>query len=143
MYARLGLLDTVLGIVLAHAVTATPYVVVIVATALTGLDARLEQAARSLGAGPVQAVRRVLLPLLRPAMLSGGLFAFVHSWDELVIVLFIAGRRVFTRAAPRMWDGINDKLDPTLAAVAVLLVALSAALLFVDLWLRSRRGAGS
>ena len=142
VYARLGLLDTVLGIVLAHAVTATPYVVVIVATALTGLDARLEQAARSLGAGPVQAVRRVLLPLLRPAMLSGGLFAFVHSWDELVIVLFIAGRRVFTLPR-RMWDGINDKLDPTLAAVAVLLVALSAVLLFLDLWLRSRRERGS
>ena len=139
-YARLGLLDTLGGVVLAHAVTAIPYVVVIVATALTGMDARLEQAARSLGAGPVQAMRRVLLPLLRPAMLSGGLFAFVHSWDELVIVLFIAGRRVFTLPR-RMWDGINDKLDPTLAAVAVLLVALSAALLFLDLWLRSRREA--
>lgn len=138
MYAWLGLLDTVLGVVLAHAVTAIPYVVVIVATGLTGVDVRLEQAARSLGAGPVQAMRRVLLPLLRPAMLSGALFAFVHSWDELVIVLFIAGRRVFTLPR-RMWDGINDSLDPTLAAVAVLLVALSAALLFIDVWLRSRR----
>ena len=137
-YAKLGLLDTLLGVVLAHAVTAIPYVVVIVATALTGVDARLEQAARSLGAGPWQAMRRVLLPLLRPAMLSGALFAFVHSWDELVIVLFIAGRHVFTLPR-RMWDGINDKLDPTLAAVAVLLMVLSAALLFLDLWLRGRR----
>ncbi|WP_158743100.1 ABC transporter permease [Acidisphaera sp. L21] len=137
-YAQLGLLDTLLGIILAHAVTAIPYVVVIVSTGLSGVDARLEQAARSLGAGPIVAMRRVLLPLLRPAMLSGGLFAFVHSWDELVIVLFIAGRRVFTLPR-RMWDGINDKLDPTLAAVAVLLVILSAALLFLDLWLRARR----
>jgi putative spermidine/putrescine transport system permease protein len=137
-YARLGLLDTLVGVMVAHGVTAIPYVVVIVATALTGVDARLEQAARSLGAGPLQAMRRVLLPLLRPAMLSGALFAFVHSWDELVIVLFIAGRHVFTLPR-RMWDGINDKLDPTLAAVAVLLVVLSAALLFLDLWIRGRR----
>jgi putative spermidine/putrescine transport system permease protein len=79
----------------------------------------------------------VLLPLLRPAVLSGALFAFIHSWDELVLVLFIAGRRVFTLPR-RMWDGINDNLDPTLAAVAVLLVGVSAALLFLDLWLRGR-----
>ena len=140
-YAQLGMLDTLAGVMVAHAVTAIPYVVVIVATALTGVDARLEQAARSLGAGPWQAMRRVLLPLLRPAMLSGALFAFVHSWDELVIVLFIAGRHVFTLPR-RMWDGINDKLDPTLAAVAVLLVVLSAALLFLDLWIRGRRAQG-
>ena len=140
-YAWLGMLDTLGGVMVAHSVTAIPYVVVIVATALAGMDVRLEQAARSLGAGPMQAMRRVLLPLLRPAMLSGALFAFVHSWDELVIVLFIAGRHVFTLPR-RMWDGINDNLDPTLAAVAVLLVALSAALLFLDLWLRSRRDPG-
>ena len=72
-----------------------------------------------------------VLPLLRPAILSGALLAFVHSWDELVIVLFIAGRRVFT-VPRRMWDGINDALDPFLPAVAVLLIAVSAALLAVD-----------
>jgi putative spermidine/putrescine transport system permease protein len=138
VYALLGLLDTYTGIVLAHAVTAIPYVVVLVSTGLAGMDLRLEQAARSLGAGTWQVIGRVLLPILRPAVLSGALFAFIHSWDELVIVLFIAGRRVFTLPR-RMWDGINDNLDPTLAAVAVLLVMVSAALLFLDLWARGRR----
>lgn len=137
-YAWLGLLDTLPGVVLAHAVTGVPYVVVIVSAALANFDLRLEQAARSLGAGAGQALRRVILPNLRPAILSGAIFAFIHSWDELVLVLFIAGRRVFTLPR-RMWDGINDNLDPTLAAVAVLLVALSAALLFLDLWLRRGR----
>jgi putative spermidine/putrescine transport system permease protein len=137
VYAKLGLLDTVTGVVLAHAVTGMPYVVVLVSTALSGMDLRLEMAARSLGAGAWQVIGRVLLPLLRPAVLSGALFAFIHSWDELVLVLFIAGRRVFTLPR-RMWDGINDNLDPTLAAVAVLLVGVSAALLFLDLWLRGR-----
>jgi putative spermidine/putrescine transport system permease protein len=134
-YAALGLLDTMTGVVVAHAVTGLPYVVVTVSVALSGLDARLEVAARSLGADAWQVIGRVLLPLLRPAILSGGLFAFVHSWDELVLVLFIAGRRVFTLPR-RMWDGINDKLDPTLAAVAVLLVLISAGLLALDLRLR-------
>ncbi len=137
VYAKLGLLDTLTGVVLAHAVTGMPYVVVLVSTALSGMDLRLEMAARSLGAGAWQVIGRVLLPLLRPAVLSGALFAFIHSWDELVLVLFIAGRRVFTLPR-RMWDGINDNLDPTLAAVAVLLVFVSAALLFLDLWLRGR-----
>ena len=137
-YARLGLLDTLTGVVVAHAVTGMPYVVILVSTALSGFDARLEQAARSLGAGPWQTVGRVILPNLRPAILSGALFAFIHSWDELVVVLFIAGRQVFTLPR-RMWDGIQDKLDPALAAVAVLLILVSAALLGLDLYLK--RGA--
>ncbi|WP_237183093.1 ABC transporter permease [Roseomonas gilardii] len=137
-YAQLGLLDSLIGVVLAHAVTGMPYVVIIASTALSGFDLRLEQAARSLGASAWLSTRSVLLPALLPAILSGAIFAFIHSWDELVLVLFIAGRRVFTLPR-RMWDGINENLDPTLAAVAVLLVAVSAALLLVDLWLK--RGA--
>lgn len=130
-YAWIGALDTVGGVVAAHAVTGMPYVVILVSTALTGLDPRLEPAARSLGASPAQALRRVLLPLLRPAVASGALLAFVHSWDELVVVLFVAGRRVSTLPR-RMWDGINDNLDPALAAVAVLLVLISTVLLWLD-----------
>lgn len=137
-YAWLGLLDSVTGVVIAHAVTGLPYPVILVSTALAGMDPRLEQAARSLGATPAQTLRRVLLPLLQAPIFSATLLAFVHSWDELVLVLFIAGRRVFTLPR-RMWDGINDKLDPSLAAVAVVLVAVSAALLLLDLRLRARR----
>ena len=137
LYAWLGLLDTLGGVVLAHAVTGLPYVVILVQAALSGVDPRLEPAARSLGASAAQVLRRVLLPLLRPAVLSGALLAFVHSWDELVLVLFIAGRRVFTLPR-RMWDGINDKLDPSLAAVAVVLIMVSAGLLAADMMVRRR-----
>ncbi len=139
-YAWLGLLDTLPGVILAHSVTGLPYVVILVSTALAGIDPRLEPAARSLGAAPHQVLARILLPLVRPSVLSGALLAFIHSWDELVLVLFIAGRRVFTLPR-RMWDGINDKLDPTLAAVAVLLVLVSATLLWLDLRLKARRDA--
>jgi putative spermidine/putrescine transport system permease protein len=131
----LKLLDTYTGIILAHGVTGIPYVVVIVSTALAGFDLRLEQASRSLGAGMVETLRRVILPVIRPAVISGAIFAFIHSWDELVIVLFIASRAVFTLPR-RIWDGINDHLDPTMAAVASVLIVLTAALLLVDLWLR-------
>ena len=137
LYAWLGWLDTLGGVVLAHAVTGLPYVVILVTTALAAIDRRLEPAARSLGASPAQVLGRVLLPLLRPAVLSGTLLAFVHSWDELVIVLFIAGRRVFTLPR-RMWDGINDALDPSLAAVATILIIVSALLLAVNALLRRR-----
>ncbi len=138
LYAWLGLLDTHLGVVLAHAVTGLPYVVLLVTTALTGMDPRLEPAARSLGAGPGQVLVRVLVPLLRPALLSSALLAFVHSWDELVLVLFVAGRRVMTLPR-RMWDGINDTLDPSLAGVAVLLIAVSVVLLTLgSVWRRNR-----
>ncbi|WP_375458290.1 ABC transporter permease [uncultured Enterovirga sp.] len=134
----LRLLDTYTGVVIAHAVTSIPYVVITVSTSLAGFDPRLEQAARSLGATIPQTLRRVILPSIVPGVLSGGIFAFVHSWDELVIVLFIASRAIFTLPR-RMWDGINEHLDPTMAAVAVILVALSTCLLLLDLKVRAAR----
>ncbi len=137
LWAALHLLDTHLGVVLAHAVTAVPYVVIIVSTALAGFDPRLEQASRSLGAGLFLTLWRVLLPNLRPALVSAGVFAFIHSWDELVLVLFVAGRGVLTLPR-RMWDGINDDLDPSIAAVAVLLMLLTLLLLGVERLLRGR-----
>jgi putative spermidine/putrescine transport system permease protein len=138
LWIDLRLLDTYTGIVIAHAVTAIPYIVITVSTSLAGFDPRLEQAARSLGASVPQTLRKVILPSILPGILSGGIFAFVHSWDELVIVLFIASRAVFTLPR-RMWDGINEHLDPTMAAVAVVLVAVSTGLLVLDLSLRARR----
>jgi putative spermidine/putrescine transport system permease protein len=137
-WIELRLLDTYAGIIIAHAVTGIPYVVVIVSTALANFDLRLEQAARSLGATIRQTLGRVIVPAIRPAVLSGAIFAFIHSWDELVIVLFIATRGVFTLPR-RIWDGINEHLDPTMAAVAAVLIVLTASLLFVDLWLRRER----
>ncbi len=138
MWISLRLLDSYLGVILAHGVTAVPYVVVTVSTALAGFDARLEQAARNLGASVGQTLRLVILPNIMPGVVSGAIFAFIHSWDELVIVLFIASRHIFTLPR-RIWDGINDNIDPTMAAVAVVLIAVASALLVVDLLL-FRRG---
>jgi putative spermidine/putrescine transport system permease protein len=73
-----------------------------------------------------------------PGVVSGLIFAFIHSWDELVLALFIAGRAVFTLPR-RMWDGINEALDPTMAAVAAVLIAVTVSLLCADAYVRSRR----
>ena len=121
-FGRLDLLDRFLGVTLAHGVTGIPYVVITVSTALAAFDPRLEQAARGMGAGLGQTLRWVILPRIAPGIMSGAIFAFIHSWDELVMVLFIASREVFT--LPRkIWDGINENLDPSMAAVAVLLIS--------------------
>ena len=124
VFARIGLLDSYPGVILAHAALGMPYPVITVSAALVNFDPRLEQAARSLGASSFRTLWTVTLPNLWPGILSGAIFAFVVSWDELVIVLFIAGRRVHT--LPReIWSGIRDNLDPTIAAVATLLIAVT------------------
>lgn len=137
-FAKLDLLDRFLGVAIAHGVTGIPYVVITVATALAAFDPRLEQAARGMGANLGQTLRWVILPRIAPGIVSGAIFAFIHSWDELVIVLFIASRDVFTLPR-RIWDGINENLDPTMAAVAVLMVIFTVLLLVADLALRGRR----
>jgi putative spermidine/putrescine transport system permease protein len=139
LWIALGMLDSYTGVILAHGVTAIPYVVITVSTALANFDQRLEQAARNLGASVGQTLRRVILPNILPGVVSGAIFAFIHSWDELVIVLFIASRTIFTLPR-RIWDGINDNIDPTMAAVAVVLILVTLALLALDLALR--RGEG-
>jgi putative spermidine/putrescine transport system permease protein len=139
-FAGLDLLDRFLGVAIAHGVTGIPYVVITVSTALAAFDPRLEQAARGMGANLGQTLRWVILPRIAPGVVSGAIFAFIHSWDELVIVLFIASRDVFTLPR-RIWDGINENLDPAMAAVAVLLVVFTTGLLLLDLALRRRRDA--
>jgi putative spermidine/putrescine transport system permease protein len=139
-FAGLDLLDRFLGVAIAHGVTGIPYVVITVSTALAAFDPRLEQAARGMGASLGQTLRWVILPRIAPGVISGAIFAFIHSWDELVIVLFIASRDVFTLPR-RIWDGINENLDPAMAAVAVLLVVFTTGLLLLDLALRRRRDA--
>jgi len=136
-FGPLGLLDRFLGVVIAHGVTGIPYVVITVSTALAGFDPRLEQAARGMGASLPQTLRWVILPRIMPGIVSGAIFAFIHSWDELVMVLFIASREVFTLPR-RIWDGINENLDPAMAAVAVLLIVFTLLLLLADRALRRR-----
>jgi putative spermidine/putrescine transport system permease protein len=134
----LGLIDTYLGAIIAHTLIAIPYVMITVSAALSNLDPRTEQAARNLGASTSQTVRLVILPSIMPGVLSGALFAFTISFDEIVMMLFITSRAVYT-LPKRIWDGIQDHLDPTIAAVATMLMLLTLALLLIELWARKRR----
>jgi putative spermidine/putrescine transport system permease protein len=138
VFVDLDLVGTVVGVVLAHAVSSLPFVVLTVSASLAGLDRRLEQAARNLGASMLQTIRMVIIPSIMPGILSGAIFAFIHSWDELVIVIFIGGRALFTLPR-RIWDGVNDNLDPTIAAVATFMIGVTLLLLLLELALRERR----
>ena len=126
---------------LAHTVTGLPYVVLTVSASLSNLDPRLEQAARGLGASIGQTLRYVIVPNIIPGVLSGAIFAFIHSWDELVVVIFIGGRALFTLPR-RMWDGINDNLDPVIAVVATGMILFTLLVLTAELSLRARRALG-
>ncbi|MFO1059112.1 MAG: ABC transporter permease [Dongiaceae bacterium] len=126
-YADIGLLDSYSGVILAHAAIGLPYVLITVGAALANFDRRLEQAARNLGASLPQALRLVVVPGIMPGILAGALFAFVNSWDELVILLFIASRRV-TTLTRLIWDGVHESLDPVIAAVAATLVLVTVLL---------------
>ena len=122
---------------LAHTVLGAPFVVVTVTASLSGFDQTLMRAAASLGARPVEAVFRIMLPLIAPGVASGALFAFVTSFDEVVVALFIAGSE--ERTLPRqMWSGVRETLSPTIAAVATLLIIFSTLFLAVIQWLQRR-----
>ena len=134
----LGIIDTYVGVILAHTLICVPYVIITVSAALANFDVRLEQASRSLGASMWQTIRLVIVPNIIPGVLSGALFAFTISFDEIVTVLFITSLEIYT--LPKMiWNGIQDHLDPTIAAVATMLIVLTLLLLVADFTLRRRR----
>jgi putative spermidine/putrescine transport system permease protein len=138
-WVQFGLIDTYAGLILAHAMKGTPYVVISVSAALANVDVRLEQAARNLGATMTQTLRMVLIPAARPGILAGAVFAFALSWDELVVNLFITSRHVYT--LPRkIWDGIQDNIDPAVAAVATLLIATTVLAMVLRTTLSHRSG---
>jgi putative spermidine/putrescine transport system permease protein len=126
-----------LGLVLAHTVLALPYVFITVSASLKGLDVSLEQAAASLGAPPTRVFRSVTLPLVRPGILSGALFAFITSFDELIVAIFLSGAHVRTLPV-KMWEGVRFELNPTLAAVSTILVVMSVGVLGGAEWFRHR-----
>ena len=136
-FARVGLLNTLTGLVLAHTALGAPFVVITVTATLSGFDHNLMRAAASLGAGPVRSFFRVMLPVIAPGVASGALFAFVTSFDEVVVALFISGSE--QRTLPRqMWSGVRESLSPTITAVATLLIVASIALLAGVQWLQGR-----
>ncbi len=139
-YSSIGLGQTHLGLILAHTALGIPFVVITVTATLSGFDRNLTRAAASLGAGPLYAFRRVQLPLIAPGVISGALFAFATSFDEVVVVLFMAG--IEQRTIPRqMWAGIREQISPAILAVATFLIVFATILLATVAWLR-RRGAG-
>ena len=123
-WVKLDLIDTYFGVILAHTLLALPYVSISVFAALANLDHRITQAARSLGASVWQTVISVIVPAIRAGMLTGGIFAFIVSFDEIVGVLFLTVRAVNT-LPKQIWEGIQESIDPTIAAVATFLVVLS------------------
>lgn len=127
-YSTMGLAQTHLGLILAHAMLGAPFVVITVTATLAGFDQTLMRAATSLGAGPLTAFRRIQLPLISPGVLTGALFAFIASFDEVVVVLFLGG--VDQRTIPRqMWSGIREEISPTILAIATLLIVFAILLL--------------
>ena len=127
-FSRYHLVGTPLGLVLAHTCLAVPFVVTSVSASLLGFDRRLEQASLSLGATPWATFRLVTLPLIRPGVLAGALFAFITSLDELIVALFLSGSGAVTLPR-RMWDDLRFAIDPTIAAVSTLTIVLTSVLL--------------
>ncbi len=136
-YGYLNLIGTFTGLALAHTALATPFVVITVTSTLTGFDWTLQRAAYGLGAGPVLTFRKVILPLIVPGVVTGALFAFVTSFDEVVVALFLASAE--QRTLPKqMFSGIREQISPTITAAATLQVALSVCLLIGAELLRRR-----
>ena len=136
-YARYGLVGSPVGMVIAHTCLAVPFVVTSVSASLAGIDPRLEQAALSLGATPRATFFQVTLPLIRPGVLVGALFAFITSFDELVVALFLSGSGAVTLPR-RMWDDLRFQIDPTIAAVSTLTIVLTVVLMASAHLLRRR-----
>lgn len=136
-FSPFGLVNTLSGLVLAHAALGVPFVVVTVSATLAGFDETLTRAGRSLGASPLRVFIAIKLPLIAPGVVSGALFAFATSFDEVVVALFLAGAD--QRTVPReMWSGVREQLSPTILAVATTLVVTSTLLLVTLEALRRR-----
>ncbi len=136
-FSDLGLAKTYTGIIIAHAVLGTPYVIITVTATLVGFDQSLARAAANMGANPITTFFKIQMPLILPGVISGALFAFITSFDEVVVVLQLAD--VKQRTIPRqMFSGIREQISPTILAVATVLVLISICLLIVVEALRRR-----
>lgn len=136
-YSRIGLQGEFLGIVLAHAALGTPFVIITVTATLVGFDRSLTRAAASLGADPITTFFKIQMPLIMPGVISGALFAFITSFDEVVVVLFVGSASQKTLPW-QMFIGLREQISPTILAVASIMVALSVLLLFTLEMLRRR-----
>lgn len=136
-YADLGLLNTFTGLIMAHTTLATPFVVITVTATLRGFDHSLTRAAAGLGAPPITVLFKIILPLILPGMISGAIFAFVTSFDEVVVALFVAGPA--QRTLPKvMFSGIREEISPTITAAATVLILVAVTMLTTVELLRRR-----
>ncbi|WP_421875078.1 ABC transporter permease [Pacificispira sp.] len=136
-YSRIGMQGTYWGVVLAHAALGTPFVIITVTATLVGFDKSLVRAAASMGANPVTTFFKVQMPLIMPGVISGGLFAFITSFDEVVVVLFVGSASQKTLPW-QMFTGLREQISPTILAVATVLVTISIILLTTLELLRRR-----
>ena len=136
-YAKVNLVYTFTGIILAHVALSTPFVVITVTATLVGFDTTMTKAAQSLGARPIRTFFKVIMPLILPGVISGALFAFITSFDEVVVVMFMASLDELT-IPKQMWAGIRQEISPVILCMATCLVALSIFLLTTVELLRRR-----
>lgn len=142
LFAQVGLTDTYAGLILVHAALGAPFVVTTVSATLQGFNHNLVRASLSMGASPLATFFRITLPVIAPGLISGALFAFATSFDEVVITKFLAGPGQAT-LPHQMFTGIRENISPTIAALATILIVFSTGLLLVLEWLRGRNKAAA
>ncbi|AOV07948.1 ABC transporter permease [Sporosarcina ureilytica] len=139
-FAPLSLSNSILGLVLAHTIIAIPIVFVTVTASLKGVDRNLELAAMGLGSTPLGAFFKITLPLIRPAVLSGSLFAFIISFDEVVVSIFLAGSN--TKTLPiALWENLRIQVNPTMAAVSTILIGVTVTIFLFQSLVSARKAA--
>ena len=138
VFSRLGLVDSYLGLICAHATLGVPFVVVTVSANLASVDPSLTRAGAILGANPFRVFRTITLPLILPGVLSGAALAFVTSFDEAVITLFLSPDPAYYTVPRRMWSGLREQISPTILAVATMWIMLSIILMLIVGVLRRR-----
>jgi putative spermidine/putrescine transport system permease protein len=135
LYVRWKITGSVVGLVVAHTALAVPFVVVSVTTSLRTMDRNLEMAAANLGASPARTFRHITLPLIMPGVFAGALFAFLSSWDEVVVAIFLTTTK-FRTLPTVMWEQVRQVIDPTVASVATVLLAVTTIVLTLALVVR-------
>jgi putative spermidine/putrescine transport system permease protein len=140
LYVRWKIAGSLFGLVLAHTALAVPFVVVSVSASLRTMDRNLELAAANLGADPRRTFTRITLPIILPGVLAGAIFAFITSWDEVVVAIFLTSAR-FRTLPVEMWEQVRQVVDPTVAAVATTLLVVTTVLLLLVLVVRRQAPA--
>jgi len=140
LYVRWKITGSLVGLVAAHVGLAMPFVIVTTSASLRTIDRNLEMAAQTLGAGPFRTFLRVTLPLASPGVLAGALFAFMTSWDEVIVAIFLGTVRFRTLPAV-IWEQVNESIDPTVAAVSTTVLAVTTGVLLLALLVRRRQSA--